>query len=78
MILGVRLLGYEKKGIKKNLLSDKRRVPAGHQTREKVGEIKGIFFFPSRTDRKTGRKSEIPIFKVQLRSNPTITLTASS
>lgn len=62
MIPGDRLFGYGKKGMKRNLLSDKRRAPAGHETREKAGEIKRMFS-PSRTDRKTGKKSEIPILK---------------
>lgn len=44
MIPGDRLFGYGKKGMKRNLLSDKRRAPAGHETREKAGEIKRIFF----------------------------------
>lgn len=43
MIPGDRLFGYGKKGMKRNLLSDKRRAPAGHETREKAGEIKRIF-----------------------------------
>lgn len=30
VVLGDWLLGYEKKGMKRILLSEKRRVPAGH------------------------------------------------